>query len=68
MKTQTEPIVQVSRRNKVTYEERTALFGLITWRVKVSTEKIGDDLIIDTNGRKIDKIYFNGKELTPHNV
>jgi hypothetical protein len=60
MKTQTDPIVQISRRNKVTYEERTALFGLITWRVKISTEKIGDDLIIETD-RPIDRIYFNGK-------
>jgi len=68
MKTQTDPIVQIFRRNKVTYEERTALFGLITWRVKISTEKMGDDLIIETHGRKIDKIYLNGKELTAHNV
>jgi len=60
MKTQTDPIVQIFRRNKVTYEERTALFGLITWRVKISTEKIGDDLIIETD-RPIDRIYFNGK-------
>lgn len=50
-------------REMVKYEERSFL-GLIKWWRKVSAEKIGDDLEIFADW-KIDKIYLNGKDITP---
>lgn len=54
--------VAISQKDRVTREERTALFGLIRWWVEVSREKISEDLIIHTD-IAIDNIYVNGKKI-----
>ncbi len=54
--------VGVNEINRVTYEERSALFGLITWKVRVNSESIGKDLIIYSSV-EFDNIYLNGKKL-----
>lgn len=54
--------VEVVENRQVVSEERTALFGLIKWWVKVSSNKIGNDLFIEKD-ITIDRIFINGKEL-----
>jgi hypothetical protein len=53
-------IVEVVERRLVKYEKKSFLF--FEWNVRVSTEKLGRDIYIQTNDQ-IDKVYLNGKEL-----
>ena len=54
--------VEISQNNRVTYEEKTALFGLVRWWLKVCAEKLSDDLVIWTD-IKIENIYINGEKM-----
>jgi len=56
------PLVEVSQRQRVTYEKREILFGIVYWWIKVRTEIIGDDLIIET-ARNIENVYLNGVKI-----
>lgn len=55
---------ELSARDKVTFVERTTLFGLLRWWEKVSTERIGHDLVIESQC-EIENIYLNGKLIKP---
>ncbi len=46
-----------------TYTRKSLLGGLISWWVKKSAQKLGDDLVINS-AQTFDKIYFNGIEYT----
>ena len=51
--------VELSGNYRVEYERKKILGGLISWYVKVSSEKIGTDLFINTS-EKYDNIFING--------
>ena len=51
------------RVSKVEYEEKRALFGLLKWFVRISSNTIGEELHITTT-REPEKIYLNGMLLT----
>lgn len=48
--------------HKVVYEKKTFL-GTISWFIRVSSEKVGTDLHINTQ-EQFDDIYLNGEKLT----
>jgi hypothetical protein len=54
--------IEVFERQKVKYTKKS--FLIFSWYVKESVEKLGRDIVIDTNDN-IDDVYFNGKKLTP---
>lgn len=64
--TQNRTIVEGNAKYKVVYETK-CLFGIIKWFKRISTDKIGVDLIIITE-ENFDKIYLNGREITPINL
>lgn len=52
--------IELSERQRVTYERRTALWGLIEWYVKVKADTIGKDIFILTDV-EVDNVYLNGE-------
>ncbi len=58
-----QPIIAIKRNEQVTYIKHKILFGLITWKTRVNTDKLNDDLIIFTMGNTYDKIFIDGKEI-----
>jgi hypothetical protein len=54
--------VDLLENQRVVYEIRSALFGLIKWQVEIKRETIGKDLIIETL-EPYDRIILNGKVL-----
>lgn len=56
--------IEMTSRNKVTYIERSTLFGLVKWWEKARSDRIGNDLIIETDPAfKIGEIYLNGEKI-----
>lgn len=55
--------VFVRHEQRVTYVQENALFGLIRWYKKISTESLYDDVfvIINTPVRKV-VVLYNGEE------
>lgn len=60
----TQPRYRVEHNGvwQVTSIERTAIFGLVRWWEKISAEKIGDELIIESEVN-FSAIYLNGKKI-----
>ena len=61
----TKTIVEGAGQYKVTYERRSAVFGLIRWWEEVKAKKLSNEIHIFTD-HPIDCIYFNGEKLLPN--
>jgi len=60
-KTQVIPFEK--HREEYVYRRIGNKFLGMSWWEQVSSEKVGDILVIETNGKEFDKIILNGKEL-----
>lgn len=55
--------VKFFQNYKILYERKDILGSLISWWVKIKSDKIGKDIIIETT-EKFDNIIVNGKNIT----
>ncbi len=54
--------VEPSILYQVTYQRRTALFGIIKWYEEVKADKVSNDIHIFTNS-PVDTVYLNGDRI-----
>ncbi len=63
VKTEELTKIELAENQKIVYQKRKILNGLISWWVQEKVESMGKDLIIET-AEEYDRIIFNGKSLT----
>lgn len=62
MNIQPKTHVEANTDVKVTYERRSALFGLIRWWEEVKVERLGSLIHIETD-HTIDEVFINGNSV-----